>query len=456
MLNIVMADDDAAFRRELLQQLGEIGTGDLFVAEAADAARACELIDELAPDVVLVDSIMPVQSGGRPTERGGATVLEHVATSGCGARVVMISGQDTQSAVDLLSSHKLNDYVAKDEPWKVITARVSEQLRIAGEDRRRAVASTGEEEPVVVSEAMRQVRERLGDVAGETTSVLLTGESGVGKEVAARLLHRLSPRRDGAFVAVNCATLLDELAGSELFGHVRGAFTGAATGRTGKFELASGGTLFLDEVTELSARNQAALLRVLEESSIQRVGGQQNLVVDVRLVAATNACLQTMVAEGYFRKDLYFRLAVYPVDIPPLRVRRDDIAPLAEHFLASLRRRMHRPAAGFAAEALERLARHGWPGNVRELRNVVERALITERTAQVTAATVDRCIGPDGAVGGATAPPTLDYETARVAFERSFWEYVLQHVEGNIAEASRVTGLPRATLYDKLKTAGLR
>jgi two-component system response regulator FlrC len=308
---------------------------------------------------------------------------------------------------------------------------------------------------------MREALEAAQDVAPTPTTVLLLGESGTGKELVARLVHARSGRR-GAWVAVNCAALPAELLESELFGHERGAFTGASERRQGKFELADGGTLLLDEISELPLALQAKLLRVLQEREVDRVGGRQPVRVDVRIVATTNRDLAEMVRRGEFRSDLYYRLHVFPIVLPPLRERPDDLPPLAHALLADAARALGRPTPELTPGAIDRLASHGFPGNVRELRNVLERALVAARGGAVEPRHLRFDADLSGPAAGAPAtalhavpsgpggfPAALPLDLARL--ERLAIEEALRRVGGNRTHAARLLGIGLRTLRSKLK-----
>jgi len=305
-------------------------------------------------------------------------------------------------------------------------------------------------DPVALSAAMKEVVAAADDVAETPTTVLLLGESGTGKEVLARYIHRRSPRANGPWVAVNCAALPAELLESELFGHERGAFTGAGDRRVGRFEQASGGTLLLDEISEIPLSLQAKLLRVLQEREVDRVGGQRPVPVDVRVIAATNRDLEQMVARGQFRSDLYYRLNVFPVLLPPLRMRAEDLPSLAVGLLAEASGEMGRPTPMLAPDVVDLLAGHDFPGNVRELRNVLQRALVRCRGP---------VIGPEHLRAGADLPPSpssaatlpssLPLDLA--SLERIAIREALRRVNGNRTHAARLLGIGLRTLRNKLR-----
>jgi transcriptional regulator with GAF, ATPase, and Fis domain len=306
-------------------------------------------------------------------------------------------------------------------------------------------ARTGYAGAIGESEAWRGVLKAASQVASTETTVLLTGESGTGKEVIARFIHRASQKGQGPFIAVNCAALPEQLLESELFGHERGAFTGAQHAKPGQIELASGGVLFLDEVGEMSPSAQAKLLRVLQEREFQRLGGTRPIRANVRIIAATNRELRRALTRGDFREDLYYRLHVFEIRLPPLRQRLDDILPLSEAFLADIGRSFARPPAGMTREARQALLDHGWPGNVRELRNVLERAAIVCEGGLIV---------PEHLALTADEPATepVRSETTNVkAIERQLIEQVLRECQGNKSEAARRLGLTRKQLYVRLR-----
>jgi len=316
---------------------------------------------------------------------------------------------------------------------------------------------SGAGNPVALSAQMREVLGSVEDVAFANTTVLLLGESGTGKEVLSRLIHRLSPRAAGPWVAVNCAALPGELLESELFGHERGAFTGAADRRTGKVELADKGTLLLDEISELPLNLQAKLLRVLQEREVDRVGGQRPVAVDVRVIATSNRDLAEMVARKQFRADLYYRLCVYPIVVPPLRDRLEDVPALAAHLLTEIAARIGREAPELTPNALACLQSYAYPGNVRELANILERALVRCRAPRLAAEHLDpmlraasiRALPRPEVIPTDGLPPGLPIELD--ALERLAITEALRRVGGNRTHAARLLGISLRTLRNKLR-----
>jgi DNA-binding NtrC family response regulator len=307
------------------------------------------------------------------------------------------------------------------------------------------------------SRPMQALREQVLRAAKASASVLVIGERGTGKELIARAIHRASPRAAGPLERLNCAAVPAELIESELFGHEAGAFTGATKQRRGKFERAGGGTLFLDEVGDMPLPMQAKLLRVLQEREVERVGGSETIKVDVRVVAATNKDLRAEVASGAFRADLYDRLNVLPLDLPPLRARRDDVPLLANAFLEGARLSNGRPGLKLDAEALKALTAHSYPGNVRELRNVIERLVILNPDDEVTAADVQRAIGMgDAPPNAGLYRPGIPFKVLADEAERTILEEALAHHAGQMAATARALGLERSHLYKKARALGLR
>jgi len=315
---------------------------------------------------------------------------------------------------------------------------------------------------------MQRVRAMIEKVSETDATVLVRGESGTGKELVARELHeKNSVRSQGPFVAVNCAALPSELIESELFGHEKGAFTGAASRRLGKFEQANGGTLFLDEIGDMSANVQAKLLRALEERRIERLGGNESIPVDVRIVSATHRPLEQEIAAGNFRADLFYRLRVMTIDIPPLRDRREDIPLLAETFTRAAAERYGLPLRQVAQSALRRLVEYQWPGNVRELKNTIERAAIMADGAELRSQDLpDEIVtvpgvgsistdNADAAEGGLNVPFTAEFREDRREFERRYISRCLEHTQGNVTKAAEILGMHRQSLQHKLRQLGL-
>ncbi len=361
--------------------------------------------------------------------------------------------------VGLLLSHQR---LAEEARLASAASERADRLAATVETLTRELATRGRGRVIGVSPSWREVLLQIGRVASSETTVLVTGESGTGKEIVARLVHQGSQRPAKPLVAVNCAALPEQLLESELFGHEKGAFTGAVTTKIGRIEQAAGGTLFLDEIGEMSPLVQAKLLRVLQEREFQRVGGTRALRAEVRVIAATNRDLQSAIARGLFREDLYYRLNVFEIRIPPLRDRRDDILPLAEGFLEELGATMGRQAAGISRDAREWLLEYTWPGNVRELRNAIERAILLCDGGLITREHLPAPAGRRNAAGGpppaAEPAPTGPLPASGVdlaAVERGYIERALREARGNKSKAARLLGLSRAQLYSRLEKYGL-
>jgi DNA-binding NtrC family response regulator len=369
MARVLVVDDEAGVRESLRMLLKD----ECEVVTAENVAAARRTLEEFSPDLILLDLVMP---GGN-----GLELLSHVSEQGDDIPVVVLTA--TRTVATAVEAMKLGaaDYITK--PFEVDALRIKLRQLLERRELEREVVRLRDEVnrrshlgPMLGrGPLMQDVFRTIERVAASRASVLVVGESGTGKELVARALHELGPRASGPFVAVNCAAIPETLLESELFGHERGAFTGARERRIGRFEAASGGTLFLDEIAELAAPLQAKLLRALQERAIERLGSSGTIQVDVRFVAATNRNLEDEVAAGRFRSDLYYRIAVVPIQLPPLRDRREDIAPLAEKSLAAARAELGRGPERISPRAMASLERYAWPGNVRELENALERAV---------------------------------------------------------------------------------
>ena len=391
----------------------------------------------------------------------GLETLKRLRATDPAAVVVMISGH--ASIQDAVEATHMGAYDILEKPLD--TDRILVTLRNAighldlreENDRLRAkVEKHGE--IVGRSAPVRALVDQIARVAGTAARVLITGENGTGKELVARAVHAQSTRVKGPFIEVTCAAIPSELIESELFGHMKGSFTGAIQDRAGKFEQADGGTIFLDEIGDMSLAAQAKVLRVLQDGEVTRIGGQKTRKVDVRVLAATNKRLEEEIPAGRFREDLFYRLNVVPIVVPPLRERRDDLPMLVEHFVQRLSIEGTAPIRSIEAAALDRLSAHDWPGNIRELRNTVERLLILARGPRVTADDVDRLVGgrvgegQDG-LGGLARYKT--YEQFKLAAERAFLLVKLRQFDWNVAETARVLDMPRSNLYKKIERHGL-
>ena len=422
------------------------------VLEASDGPAALEAVRSGDVDVCLLDVRLPGMEG--------IEVLERLKRLDAGLEVVLVTAVRTvRTAVEAM---KLGAYDYLTKPFAVedlrsVVNRALERRALHREVRylRDELARhEGFDQLVGRSPAMRRVYEIVRQIADTTATVLITGESGTGKELIARAIHRQGGRRDRPFVAVNCAALPAELLESELFGHERGAFTGAHARKLGKFEVAHTGTLLLDEIGSLRLDLQPKLLRALQEREIERVGGSRAIGIDVRIIAATNADLRQAVAAGRFREDLFYRLHVVPIAVPPLRHRREDVAPLARHFMAKYARQFAKTVTDLSPGALGALERYHWPGNVRELENIIARsvALASEPIVQLDQIPLDVALAP----AEATAEDQLNLREARHDVERLLILRALDRARGNQTVAARLLGMHRNTLLVKLAQLGLR
>ncbi|NMG36746.1 response regulator [Azoarcus sp. TTM-91] len=440
---ILVADDEPKMRRVmeiLLKQLGHT------VFAAGDGREALALARANPLDLVITDLRMP--------ELDGIGLLTALRAEGNEVPVIVITAHGTvESAV---SAMKLGaaDYLLRPFDLDALELAITRVLGAAGIRRENAFlreeVERGRGTFVGDGAAMRAVYELIGQVAPTRSTVLITGETGTGKELAARAIHDASPRRDKLFVPINCAAIPAEVLEAELFGHEKGAFTGAVRERVGKFELADGGTLFLDELTEMPVALQAKLLRVLQESTLERLGGNRSIPLDLRLVAATNRDPRQAVREGRLREDLYYRVNVFSIALPPLRQRKEDIPALVAHFIAK-----HGPAGQLPrvdAAALEVLSGYDWPGNVRELQNMVERALVLARGGPLRAEHFPMEAAPAGAPPGEPGPPPLGRMNEVVeALEARMIDEALAQTEGNKARAAALLDISERTLWYKLK-----
>ena len=444
---VLVVDDEKGVREALRQVLEYEG---IEVRAVASGPEALSAYGEFHPHLVLLD----VKMAGMD----GLEVLSKLRELDPRAQVVMISGHGTiQTAVDA-TQRGAYDFLEKplDTDRILVTLkRAFAHLDLSSENERLR-ATAGEPYDIVGgSAAMRDLLQRIEKVAPTPARVLIVGENGSGKELVARAIHGGSPRADKPFVEVNCAAIPSELIESELFGHMKGSFTGAFADRSGKFEQADGGTLFLDEVGDMSQATQAKVLRALQEGVVTRIGAAKSIKVDVRVIAATNKALEQEIAAGRFREDLYYRLNVVPIKVPPLRERRDDIPLLVEHFAAQLAR----DGVGgrkFQADALRALSSRDWPGNVRELRNAVERLLILAPGDSISAGDVASLVGgaPEAPLVSLLQAPT--FESFKQEAERAYLVAKLAENGWNVSETARKLEMPRSNLYKKIERYGLQ
>jgi len=439
---ILIAEDDRATRESWSELLGSWGYK---VEVTEDGEQALEGVLTRRPQVVLADLKM--------ARKDGLTLLREIREAGIDVAVVMISGEG--DIPDAVSAMKLGAYEYLRKPidpshLKTLLANIIDHLSVREEnDRlRRRLLGEGELGPMLGrSLPMRRVLTLVDQIAPTDASAIITGESGTGKELVARTIHALSKRRQGPYIAVNCAAIPETLMESELFGHERGAFTGADRRREGYFELADGGTLLLDEISEMKTELQAKLLRVLEERKLRRVGGSSELPFNVRVLAASNRPLDRAIREGRLREDLYYRLSVFSIDLPPFRERPDDIAVLVDAFIRQFAEQTGKAIEAVDHDCLQALKSHSWPGNVRQLRNVIERAVIVGRPPLLTLGDLPPDIKPGQGEGSMQIRlgSTLD------DVERELIIRTIEFTGGNKTRAAEVLGVSLKTLYNRLE-----
>ncbi len=462
-MRLLIVDDEEASRYGMRRSLSTLGYN---VSEASSAEEARALVKQQEPDLMLLDVNLPGMSGLD-------FLRELKSSNGNGPLVIIVTAHGSERmAVEAVKSGAY-DYLSKPfevDDLRLVVKNAAETLQLRRENfslRRRIEIERSQRGALIGnSEGMQRVRSMIEKVAETDATVLVRGESGTGKELVAREIHeRNSARSTEAFVAVNCAALPSELIESELFGHEKGAFTGAANRRQGKFEQANGGTLFLDEIGDMSANVQAKLLRALEERRIERLGGNDSIPVDVRIVSATHRPLEQEIAAGNFRADLFYRLQVVTIEIPPLRERREDITLLAETFARAAAEHFELPARSIGQATLRRLVEYNWPGNVRELKNTMDRAVIMAEGDELSARDLPGEIGvgpqqiPTDSSGtddgGLKVPFTADFREDRREFERRYISRCLEHTQGNVTRAAEILGMHRQSLQHKLRQLGL-
>jgi two-component system nitrogen regulation response regulator NtrX len=419
---------------------------------AANGEAGVKIAARESPDLILLDIKMP--------QMDGMEVLKRLKGEGEEAPIVILSGHGTvQTAVEATKLGAF-DFIEKPperERLRLVAEHALETRRLKKKVAGFKEGEVGRYRMVGVSGTLDQVREAVARAAPTNATVLIIGESGAGKELVARAIHRNSLRKDEEFVQVNCAAIPEELIESELFGHEKGSFTGATEKQIGKFELADKGTIFLDEVGDMSQRTQAKVLRVLQEGEVERIGSQKTIKVDVRVIAATNKNLEEAIEKGDFREDLYFRLSVIPIRVPPLRERSEDIPPLVEHFLAQFSAENNIRRKTVTPEAMAVLKRHPWRGNVRELKNTIERLLIMVPQDQITPEHLADVLrrAPEAAAPAAAAEPPGSLKDFKESAERTFLVQKLRESRWNISATAAAIGTPRSNLYKKLEQYGI-
>jgi two-component system nitrogen regulation response regulator NtrX len=446
---ILVVDDEPGVRAALTGVLRDEG----YAVDAVPSGEDClDRVTREAVDLIVLDVWLPGMDG--------LATLARLRERQVDAQVVLISGHgNIESAVRAIKMGAF-DFVEKPlslDKTVLVVRNALRQRKLEAENQALRARVNRTQLMVGESDAMRQLRDQIAIAAPTNGRVLIYGENGTGKELVARTIHALSRRRTATFVEVNCAAIPEELIESELFGHVRGAFTGAVADRRGKFEIADGGTIFLDEIGDMSLKTQAKVLRVLQEQTMEAVGGTARIKVDARVLAATNKDLQVEIRAGRFREDLYFRLNVIPISVPPLRQRPQDIALLANHFMAEFAREYGRRVKTFDTGAVSVLERYAWPGNVRELRNVIERLVIMVPGDVITAADVGFLDPKSLRPAAVPEPPTerLTLHEARDRFERDLILRTLDEQQGNMSRTAEVLGVERSNLYRRMKTFGI-
>jgi two-component system nitrogen regulation response regulator NtrX len=448
---ILIVDDEPGVRSALSGVLRDEG----YQVEAVESGEAClDRVTRVAFDLILLDVWLPGADG--------LATLARLRERQLDVQVVMISGHgNIESAVRAIKLGAF-DFIEKPlslDKTMLVVRNALRQRRLEAENRALRARVDRNLQMIGESYAMRQLREQVAMAAPTNGRVLIYGHNGTGKELVARTVHALSRRRTGPFVEVNCAAIPEELIESELFGHVKGAFTGAVSDRRGKFEVADGGTIFLDEIGDMSLKTQAKVLRVLQEQVVEPVGGTAGVRVDVRVLAATNKDLPVEIRAGRFREDLYFRLNVIPIFVPPLHDRQEDIPLLAEHFMAGFAREYGRRMKTLEASAIAALQEYPWPGNVRELRNVIERLIIMVPGDTISVRDLGFLDGsfavePEPAAADPGAEP-VSLQAARTRFEREFILRTLNAQNGNISRTADLLGVERSNLYRKMRALGI-
>src|SRR5690349_10298392 len=443
---LLIVEDDPALQKQMQWAFDKYDT-----VVANDRASAITQVRRFEPAVVTMDLGLPP----RPDDAAeGLQLLEEINVLLPATKVIVLTGQNDRANALKAIALGAHDFCAKPFEPELLTWTIDRAFRVHELQEENERLQSMRESPAMAGiisrdPAMLRICRTIEKVAPASATVLIQGESGTGKELLARALHDLSPRRNQRFVAINCAAIPETLLETELFGYEKGAYTGAAKRTFGKFELASGGTLFLDEVGDLPMALQAKLLRFLQERVIERIGGREEIAIDVRIVCATHQSLKDHIVSGRFREDLYYRIAEIVVEIPPLRARKGDAALLAHSFVHKFAAEQRRGAMTLLPDAVAAIEAHAWPGNVRELENVIKRAVIMADALTISAADVG--LGPADA-----EPPILNLRRVREEAEKDAVLRVLGRVNGNYSKAAELLGVSRPTLYDLMHRCGLK
>ena len=444
---ILVIDDEKNIRRSMELVLKSEGYS-VISAESGEAAM--KLIQKEQPDAIFLDVMLP--------KKDGLSILREIKATHSDIDIIMISGHATLGMAVEATKAGAYDFLEKPlqkEKILLILNHLFENKRIKDRYHRLKMEVRDEYQIMGISPGIEQLKEQLHKVASTDSKVLIQGESGTGKELAAWAIHEWSERRTQPFIKMNCAAIPEELTESELFGYEKGAFTGANETRDGKFSQADMGTLFLDEIADMSLNVQTKVLRVLQDGNFERVGGKETLSVDVRVVAATNKNLEDLVSEGKFRDDLFYRLNVLPINIPPLRERKEDILILIDHFITRYCTKNNRKPVEITNTALQKLQTYLWPGNIRELQNMVERLVIMTSGNSITEKELPHYFFESQKVVSTGDLESLTLKAFRENTDREYIKSTLQQCQGNVSEAARILGVERTNLHKKMKSLGI-
>jgi len=439
--HILVVDDEKSIRNALRDLLSDEGYQ---VSEASDGKGALQFLTKESPDIIFLDIWMPGMDG--------LEVLKEIKAIDSHCSVVMMSGHGNIETAVKATKLGAFDFIEKPlsiDKLLVVIKNILSVQELQEENKMLRQKVKNQFEMVVFGSLMKSLQEQIQVAAPTHSWILITGENGTGKELVARQIHEQSLRQKEPFIEVNCAAIPEELIESELFGHEKGAFTGATTSKKGKFELANGGTLFLDEIGDMSLKTQAKILRVLQEQKFERVGGAVTFKVDVRVLGATNKNLQEEIKEGHFREDLYYRLNVISIHVPPLRERREDILYLVNYFLQQIAQENGKKIKHISNEALEILQNYDWPGNVRELKNIIERVFIMTPSQIIECEDIPTSIREYE--GEVPVLPQDDLRHARMKFEKEYIFKKLKEYEGNVSKTAKAIGMERTNLHRKIK-----
>ncbi|MEN2998446.1 MAG: sigma-54 dependent transcriptional regulator [Brevinematia bacterium] len=444
MKKVLVVDDEVNITKTIKEVLEDYG---FYVLTLNDELRIFNILNTEDIDVVILDLLMP--------SKNGVEILKEIVAQFPLIPVIIISGHGTISATVECIKVGAFDFIEKPISIEKLVSTVKNAVKFKELETEKSYFWR-EYKLIGESEAIKSILDIIEKVGDNSSTVLITGENGVGKEVVARLIHYKSSRREEQFIAINCAAIPDTLLESELFGYERGAFTGAVSSKKGKIELADKGTLFLDEIGELPLHLQPKLLRVLQEKVLQRLGSNKDISVDVRLICSTNKDLKQMVKEGKFREDLFYRINVIPIHIPPLRERKEDIIAISNYYLSEFSRSYGKKILSIDEEVMKKFVNYHWPGNVRELKNIIERLVIMSQGNKIT---LDDVVNYTPEILSREIRLDLDinlpYREAKSRFEKLYFTKMLDRAEGSISKLAELTGLDRTYLYRKLESLGI-